>query len=108
MPRSRMRTKLQSGLAGVRCLVNRLGRLEVFRHQELVEQRLRIGRNGEHGVMRGCEKLLVAHVGEELKQQVIEAAGVEQADGLEVQAKLEPGKNLDDLLQCPNATGERD
>ena len=40
--------------------------------------------------MFGTKKLLVAHVGKELKQEVIEPASVEESDRLEVQAKLEP------------------
>src|SRR5256885_9440738 len=58
--------------------------------------------------MLGSKKLLVAHVGKELKQEVIEPARVEEADRLEVQAKLEPRENLDDLLQGADASRQRD
>src|SRR2546430_17561180 len=58
--------------------------------------------------MLGSKKLLVAHVGKELKQEVIKPASVEESDRLEMQAKLEPGENLDDLLQGADASGQRD
>src|SRR2546430_16585415 len=58
--------------------------------------------------MFGTKKLLVARVGKELKQEVIEPASVEESDRLEVQAKLEPGENLDDLLQGADASRQRD
>ena len=58
--------------------------------------------------MLGSKKLLVAHVGKELNQEVIEPASVEESDRLEVQAKLEPGENLDDLLQGADASRQRD
>jgi len=48
----------------------------MLRRDELVEQSLHIGRNGEHGVMLGSKKLLVAHVGKELEQEVIEPTDI--------------------------------
>src|SRR5882762_5361132 len=58
--------------------------------------------------MFGTKKLLVAHVGKELKQEVIEAASVEESDRLKMQTKLEPSDNLDDFLQGADASGECD
>src|SRR5439155_27275242 len=73
------------------------------RTQGIVEQRLHIGGNAKHGKMLRSKELLVAHVGKELKQEVIKPAGIKESDRLEVQAKLEPGENLDDLLQGAKA-----
>ena len=64
--------------------------VDMLRGGEMVEQRLRIRGNGEHGVMLGSKKLLVAHVGKELKQEIMEPTCVKESDRLEVQAKLEP------------------
>src|SRR5436309_11186319 len=58
--------------------------------------------------MLGAKKLFVAHVGKELKQELIEPTGVEESDRLEVQAKLEPSENLDHLFQGANASGQSD
>src|SRR5439155_20562083 len=80
----------------------------VLRGGELVEQGLRISGNSEHGVMLGGKKLLVVHVGKEPKQEIIKPTGVQETDRLEVQAELEPGENLHDLLQGTNASGQCD
>ena len=82
--------------------------MNVIRGAETVKQRLRIGRNGEHGVMLRREKLLVAHVGKKLKQEVIVPTGIEQPDRFEVQAKLKPREYLDDLFQCADAARKSD
>jgi hypothetical protein len=58
-------------------------------------------------VVSGCKKLFIAHVREELKQWVVEAAGVEKSDRLEVQTKLKPSENFDDLFKSADASGQR-
>ena len=40
--------------------------------------------------MLRSKELLVAHVGKELKQEIMEPTCVKESDRLEVQAKLEP------------------
>ena len=62
-------------------MTDRFRNVSVLRGGEMIEQRLRIGRNGEHGMMARAKKLLVAHVGKELKEEIIEATGVEESDG---------------------------
>ena len=51
---------------------------------QTVEQGVCIAFDSEHGMMSGCQKSFVAHMGEELEQEIIETADVEQADWLEV------------------------
>src|SRR6266480_3279382 len=57
--------------------------------------------------MRWGKKLLVANVVENSNERVVETGDVEQPDGLEMQAKLEPGENLDDLLKRANTSRQR-
>src|SRR5205814_2734842 len=87
-------------------VTDRFRNVNVLRGGDLIEQRLRIGGNSEHGMMLGGKKLLGAHVGKERKQEVIKPAGIEKTDRLEVQSKLEPGENLGDLLQGAYASGQ--
>jgi hypothetical protein len=54
--------------------------------------------------MSGGEKQLIAHVIQKLEKRLVEAADIEQSDGLEVQAELKPGKYLDHLLEGANAS----
>jgi xylulose-5-phosphate/fructose-6-phosphate phosphoketolase len=52
----------------------------------------------------GREKPLVAHVIQKLEKPVVEPAGIEDPDRLEVQAELKPGKYLDHLFESANAS----
>ena len=56
--------------------------------------------------MSECQKLFVAHMGEKLKEEVVEAADIEKPDWLEVDAKLKPGEYLDDFLKSANTSGK--
>ena len=58
--------------------------------------------------MLGFEEALGDHVIEEGEHVVEEAGDVEDADGLRVQAQLEPGVGLEQLLQCADAAGQDD
>ena len=64
--------------------------VDLIHGHEMFEQRLHIRGNAEHGKMLRSKELLVAHVGKELKQEIIEPTCVKESDRLEVQAKLEP------------------
>jgi hypothetical protein len=62
--------------------MNRLRNQNVSGCSQAVEQQLCIALNGKHGMMSGCQELFVAHICEELQEEIIEAADVEKPDGL--------------------------
>ena len=61
-------------------MTDRFRNVNVLGGSDLIEQKFRIGGNREHGMMLRGKKLLVAHVGKEFKQEVIEPAGIEESD----------------------------
>ena len=57
--------------------------------------------------MSSREKLLGAHVIQKLEERLVEPANIKQPDGLEVQAELQPSKNLDHLFESADAPRQR-
>src|SRR5688572_13328703 len=83
--------------------VDRLWYEIVFGGNDAVEKGLRILFDDEHGAMRGREECVFAHVIEELDQRIVEVLDVEQPNGLEMDAELEPGERFGNFLKGADA-----
>ena len=73
-----------------------------------VKKRLRIVTFQEQCAVFGFDEALCDGVVEELQQVIVEAADVEQADGLRVEFELGPGEDFGELFERAEAAGQGD